>query len=162
MIKTARKGWSNQLITVICTEEDVWLPGSGKAVTVVPVRIIFWTLFSVISAVTIYIFLSVMSGGVHTPFALQNSLLEKHIFWIPSVVVMQKNVIMSVLLIQAWDVTHSQNFYFVFPLPLISRCRWTGTICGGNKRVQEVAGHSNWQLTFFLFRLLCGATSLVV
>jgi len=80
MIKTARKGWSKQLITVICTEEDVRTRGSGKTVTVVPVRIIFWTLFSVISAVTIYIFLSLMSGGVHTPFALQNYLLgEAHI-----------------------------------------------------------------------------------
>jgi len=56
------------------------MPGSGKAVTMVPVRIIFWTLFSVISAVTIYIFLSLMSGGVNTPFVLQNCFFgEAHV-----------------------------------------------------------------------------------
>lgn len=84
MIKTARKGWSKQLITVICTEEDVWISGSGKGVSVVPFRIIFWTLFLIISAVTIYIFLSLMSGGVHyLPYKITSC--EKHILWIPIV-----------------------------------------------------------------------------
>lgn len=53
--------------------------GSGKAVIVVPVRIVFWTLFLIISAVTIYIF-SFSNEWRGTPFALQNYLLgEAHI-----------------------------------------------------------------------------------
>ena len=76
------------------------MPASGTAVTVVLVRIVFWTLFLIISAVTIYIFLSLMSGGVHhMPYKI--TYWEKHIFQIPIVVVMQENVIISVLIIQA-------------------------------------------------------------
>lgn len=45
---------------------DAWY---RKNSTVVPVRIIFWTIFLIIIAVTIYRFLSVMSGGVrHVPY----------------------------------------------------------------------------------------------
>lgn len=55
------------------------MPGSGKAVAVVPVRIVFWTLFLMISAVTIYIFFF-PNEWRGTPFALRNYLLgEAHI-----------------------------------------------------------------------------------
>lgn len=47
------------------------MPGSGEGFAMVPVRIIFWALFLIISAVTIYIF-SFPNERRGTLFALQN------------------------------------------------------------------------------------------